>query len=95
MLKIVDNYTLTEYLGKGEYGKVYKAINMDTKFDVAIKMIPLSKFSEINRLVELTKNELRILKILEDNINIINFVEMIKTNRYIYLVYEFCEGGTL
>jgi serine/threonine protein kinase len=44
MLKIVDNYTLTEYLGKGEYGKVYKAFNIDTKIDVAIKMIPLSKF---------------------------------------------------
>lgn len=44
MLKIVDNYTLTEYLGKGEYGKVYKAVNIDTKFDVAIKMIPLTKF---------------------------------------------------
>jgi serine/threonine-protein kinase ULK/ATG1 len=35
------------------------------------------------------------LKVLEDNINVINFVEMIKTNRFIYLVYEFCEGGTL
>lgn len=44
MLKIVDNYTLTEYLGKGEYGKVFKAFNIDTKIDVAIKMIPLSKF---------------------------------------------------
>jgi serine/threonine protein kinase len=44
MLKIVDNYTLTEYLGKGEYGKVYKAYNINTKIDVAIKMIPISKF---------------------------------------------------
>lgn len=25
----------------------------------------------------------------------IKFVEMIKTNRYIYLIYEYCEGGTL
>ena len=44
MVKIVDNYTLMQYLGKGEYGKVYKASNIDTKIDVAVKMIPLWKF---------------------------------------------------
>lgn len=44
MVKIIDNYTLTDYLGKGEYGKVYKATNIDTKINVAIKMIPLKKF---------------------------------------------------
>lgn len=95
MIKIVDNYTLTEYLGKGEYGKVYKATNIETKIDVAVKMIPLSKFEEVSKLAQLTRNELHILKLLEDNINVINFVEMIKTNNHIYLVYEFCEGGTL
>ncbi len=58
MIKIVDNYTLTEYLGKGEYGKVYKAYNIDTKIDEAIKMIPHSKFEEFPKLVELTRNEL-------------------------------------
>lgn len=41
MVKIVDNYTLTDYLGKGAYGKVYKATNIDTAMEVAIKMIPL------------------------------------------------------
>lgn len=95
MIKIVDNYTLTEYLGKGEYGKVYKAFNIDTKIDVAIKMIPLNKFEQVNKLIELTRNEIEILKLIEDNINVINFVQMIKTNRYIYLIYEYCQGGTL
>ena len=32
---------------------------------------------------------------IQDNINIIKFVEMIKTSNNIYLVYEYCEGGTL
>ena len=50
MVKIIDNYTLTEYIGKGEYGKVYKATNIDAKMNVAIKMIPLKKFEEISKL---------------------------------------------
>lgn len=64
MVKIIDNYTITDYLGKGEYGKVYKATNIDTKINVAIKMIPLHRFEEVSKLVQLTKNEIEILKLL-------------------------------
>ena len=39
MVKIVDNYTLTEAIGQGQYGKVYKATHIDTKMNVAIKCI--------------------------------------------------------
>jgi len=56
MVKIDDNYTLTDYVGKVEYGKVYKAFNIDTKIDVAVKMIKLDKFDEVSKLAELTKN---------------------------------------
>jgi serine/threonine-protein kinase ULK/ATG1 len=64
MVKIIDNYTITDYLGKGEYGKVYKGTNIDTKINVAIKMIPLYRFEEMSKLVQLTKNEIEILKLL-------------------------------
>jgi serine/threonine protein kinase len=30
-----------------------------------------------------------------DNVNVIKFFELLKTTNNIYLVYEFCEGGTL
>ena len=46
MVKIVDNYSLDTLLGKGEYGKVYQAINLETKMQVAIKVIPIVKFIE-------------------------------------------------
>jgi serine/threonine protein kinase len=58
MVKIVDNYTLTDYLGKGEYGKVYKAFHIDTRIEVAVKMVSIDKFIEIGKLTELTKNEI-------------------------------------
>ena len=41
MVKIIDNYTMTDYLGKGQYGKVYRAFHIDTRIDVAIKMIDI------------------------------------------------------
>jgi serine/threonine protein kinase len=50
MVKIVDNYTLTSYLGKGEYGKVYRAFHMDTRIEVAVKMVALDKFAEVGKL---------------------------------------------
>ena len=41
MVKIIDNYTMTTYIGKGEYGKVYRAFHIDSRIEVAIKMIDL------------------------------------------------------
>lgn len=87
MVKLVDNYTLTTYLGKGEYGKVFRAYHMDTKMEVAVKMVPLDKFIEVGKLSELTRNEIETLRALEKNLNVVKFVEMIKTNNYVYLVY--------
>jgi serine/threonine-protein kinase ULK2 len=95
MVKIIDNYTMTTYLGKGEYGRVYRGFHIDTRIEVAIKMIELEKFEATAKLAELTKNELETLRLLSDNINVVNFVEMIKSSHYVYLIYEFCEGGTL
>lgn len=90
MVKIVDNYTLTEAIGQGQYGKVYKATHVDTKMNVAIKCIRVDKFIEIGKLTECTRNEVETLMLIQDNINVIKFVEMIKTARNIYLVYEYC-----
>lgn len=44
----------------------------------------------MGKLAELTRNEIDTLRLLESNLNVVKFVEMIKTNNYIYLVYEYC-----
>lgn len=44
MGKIIENYSLQYELGSGVYSKVYKAINLKTKQDVAIKMVKAEKF---------------------------------------------------
>ena len=94
MQKIIENYVLYEVVGSGQYGKVHRAINKKTNETVAIKVIPLSKFVEVPKLEEFTTNEIKILGRI-DNPNVIKFIEMLKTANNMYLVYEFCEGGTL
>ena len=44
MGKIKENYSVQEQLGWGVYGKVYKAIHVVTKQEVAIKVIHADKF---------------------------------------------------
>ncbi len=53
-------------------------------------MISLDKFIEKSKLIELTKQEVQILNCVGENPNIIKLKEIIKSNRFLYMVYEFC-----
>ena len=44
MVRIIDNYTLYEVIGQGNYSKVYKAINKDDNKDYAVKVIEAKTF---------------------------------------------------
>lgn len=52
------------------------------------------KFEQQPKLSEFTNNEIQILSKI-DHPNIIKFKEILKTTKKLFLVYEFCEGGTL
>lgn len=94
MSKIIENYLLDEVLGSGQYGKVYKGKHTKTGEIVAVKVVKLGKFREIPKLYEFTMNEINTLSRIE-NVNIIKFIEMLRSKNNIYLVYEYCGGGTL
>jgi len=94
MHKIVENYILYESIGSGQYGKVYRAKNTKTNETVAVKSIPIDKFRDVPKLEEFTANEIKTLNRIK-NPNVIKFYEMLKTANNMYLVYEFCDGGTL
>ncbi len=40
MSKLVENYLLHESVGKGVYGKVYRAVNKKNNEEYAVKVIP-------------------------------------------------------
>ncbi|KAM3138937.1 hypothetical protein pb186bvf_008950 [Paramecium bursaria] len=61
---------------------------------VAIKVVKLEKFREVPKLHEFTINEIQTLSRIE-NQNIVRFIEMLKTQNNMYLIYDFCNGDTL
>lgn len=94
MPKIVDKYRLDTVIGSGQFGKVYKGVNMQTNEVFAIKAIKREIFEETPKLKGFAVNEIQSLSRI-NNENVVKFIEMITTLNHVYFVYEFCNGGTL
>lgn len=56
----IKNYKITNLIGEGNFGKVYKADHTESSLSVAIKLEKSTKFSQI-------ENEIQVLKALQDN----------------------------
>lgn len=93
-MKVIDRYQLEEVVGAGSYGKVYRATTTDNAETVAIKCIPIEKFKKIRKLNEFTENEIKVLESIQHP-NIVKYVEKLLTRNNTYMVYEFCNNGTL
>ena len=93
-MKVIDRYQLEEVVGAGNYGKVYRSTTTDTGEVFAIKVIPMEKFKKIKKLNEFTENEIAVLESIQHP-NIVKYVEKLITMNNTYMVYEFCNNGTL
>lgn len=69
-------------------------MHIKTEGIFAVKTIKLEKFKVVPKLHEFTVNEIQTLAKIS-NVNIIKFIEMLRTQNNVYLVYEYCNGGTL
>lgn len=85
-------YTIQSKIGAGSYSKVYKAVDSETKTLVAIKIITTSKLNA--SLIQRLSKEIEILKQLKHT-NIIALLNYSITDKHIYLVMDFCNGGTV
>jgi serine/threonine protein kinase len=94
MTKVVDNFALIEVIGSGQYGKVYRGKHVKTGENFAVKCIGLDKYRRVPKLDEFTNNEIKVLTKLVHP-NIVRFYDRLKTANNIYMIYEFCNGGTL
>ena len=94
MTKQVDNFALVEVIGTGQYGKVFRGKHIHTGENFAVKCIGLEKYRKIPKLDQFTQNEIQVLgKLIHPNI--VRFYETLKTTNNLYMIYEFCNGGTL
>lgn len=97
MKKTIGKYVLGTTLGEGTFGKVKKAIHIETKDEFAIKIIDKDKVREQNMGIQI-KREVNIMKQIgqkEDNINVVKLYEVLASKSKIYLVLEYVKGGEL
>ena len=92
-LNKISNYKMIKSLGKGSYGEVKLAIDKISLKKYAIKIYP-KKILEDPKKKSNIENEIKILKQL-DNINIMKLYEVIKTDKFQYLIMEYIEGISL
>jgi len=87
-----SKYQIGESVGKGAFGKVYKALNTETGDFCAIKQIEKNIISE--KQLPAILHEIKLLQTLQ-HINIVRFIESYETPKYLYFALEFIEGGSL
>jgi serine/threonine protein kinase len=85
-------YQFGDTVGKGAFGKVYRALNVDTGDFCAIKQIEKGNISP--QYLPGIMRECDLLKTLR-HANVVTFVESQETENYLYYIMEYVEGGSL
>lgn len=93
--KKVGNYTFhsSSILGSGAYSTVYLGEDELTRQRVAIKVIDQRSITD-QYMLDTLNSEIAILKSL-DHPNIVHLFDVVTTANNIYIIQEFCDGGTL
>ena len=87
-------YKIIQKIGKGCFGKVYLAQQVLTSTYVALKVIPKTSIKSKNSMKKI-KKEVKILKMINNNQNVIKLFEVFDDDTYVYMVFEFVEKGDL
>ena len=87
------DFNITQKLGKGAFGNVFKGQHKKTKKVYAIKEIEKKKIVEGN-MIDQVRLETRIMYKIQHPY-IISLYNHFETNKAVYLVLEFCQGGQL
>src|SRR5690606_30868731 len=81
-------------IGKGSFGKVFKAVHLDTGTEVAIKVIDKEADSYFDQ-EESVQKEIAALFLLPKVHNVMQCYEVLETDEKIYIVCELFEGEEL
>ncbi|KAJ1723071.1 Protein kinase of the Mitotic Exit Network [Coemansia erecta] len=88
----LTNYQLGNCIGRGQFGSVYRALDLETGQMVAVKQIPLSDQNAED--MDDVMQEVELLKSLSSS-RIVRYYGFVKTDTQLNLVMEFVENGSL
>lgn len=94
-------YTLTELIGKGSFGRVYKATSKKTNQLVAVKMIDIEESDTLNPKLSDTYGEflkeVNALKLLSNSgaKNINHVIDALPVGQSMWMITEYCAGGSV
>lgn len=89
---MLSNYTNFELIGKGAYGKIFKALRKSDNTVVALKKVNLK--NQCSQEQTDTLNEIRVMERV-DHPNIVKFYEAFLEGGCVYIVMEYLGGGDL
>ncbi|KAJ2390027.1 Protein kinase of the Mitotic Exit Network, partial [Coemansia sp. RSA 2559] len=88
----LTNYQLGNCIGRGQFGSVYRALDLETGQMVAVKQISLAGQDSSN--MDDVMQEVDLLKSLSSP-RIVRYYGFVKTDTHLNLVMEFVENGSL
>ena len=92
---IMDPYRVTELLGSGSFGCVYRAEHKTTSAkEYAIKFIKKDHITSNPKLLGYFKDEIRITQKINHK-NIVRLITPYEIRDHYALVYEYCEQGKI
>ena len=91
---MVDDYTLIKSFKNGKNGEVYLGVKAGSSTKFAISKREKIKMLEETYLKKYWNNELFIMKDI-NHPNIIKLIDIKHTSKYIYIITEYCNGGSL
>ncbi|KAL6040861.1 Protein kinase of the Mitotic Exit Network [Balamuthia mandrillaris] len=92
MTVVLGQYQLLERVGKGAFGIVFKALDMQTTEYIAIKRLKKEGIDEA-MLINL-KGEIDLLKAL-DHPNIVKYLGLVESDNHVNMLLEFVQNGSL
>lgn len=81
-------------IGRGTFGQVFSAVNLDTGGVMAVKEITFHDSQSIKNIVPLIKEEMTVLEML-NHPNVVQYFGVEVHRDKVYIFMEFCEGGSL
>ncbi|KAH6898414.1 kinase-like domain-containing protein [Thelonectria olida] len=99
--KDAPQYRLSELIGKGSFGRVYKATSLTTNQLVAVKIIDIEESDTVNPKLSDTYSdllkEINALKLLSESgaKNVNHVIDALPVGQSMWMITEYCAGGSV